>query len=91
MSAKLRELMLKHVYYVPKDRRIGPILKKTRLVKTTKLKVLLESDVTLSSTRRAAQDHASGARVVTGLCAPQAADATASERPLSWCVMPLAR
>jgi hypothetical protein len=28
-----------------KDRRIGPIIKKTRLVKTTKLKVLLESDV----------------------------------------------
>jgi hypothetical protein len=32
-----------------KDRRIIPIIKKTRLVKTTRLKVLLESDVNLSS------------------------------------------
>ena len=51
MSAKLRELMLKHVYYVhfvPKDRRIGPVIKRTCLVKTTKLKVLFESDVYFS-------------------------------------------
>ncbi len=50
MSAKLRELMLKACLLRSKDpgRRIGPIIKKTRLVKATKLKVLLESDVNLS-------------------------------------------
>ena len=35
-----------------KDRRIGPVIKKTRLVKTTKLKVLFESDVNLSCPTR---------------------------------------
>ena len=37
--------------FITFNRRIGPIIKKTRLVKTTKLKVLLESDVNLSSVR----------------------------------------
>ncbi len=50
MSAKLRELMLKHVYHVQRTDGLVRLSKKTRLVKTTKLKVLLESDVNLSHT-----------------------------------------